>query len=85
MPCETYDSHAQACDAALQEEARLRGDTMQLLRTIGRKATIETRVQARNGLAEAEQRLNQHIDRCPACRADHRLKRNAAKTPPALS
>jgi hypothetical protein len=85
MPCPEYERHMHAWNAAVAKEELLRSQTMQLLRSIGRKATIETRVEARNQLAAVELQLNAHIGACAACRADKRVKRNAAKAQPALS
>jgi hypothetical protein len=85
MPCPQYDRHIEAWTAAIKKEEALRAATMQLLRDIGRKATIETRVEARNELAAVEASLNAHIDRCEVCKAEKRVKRNSAKAQPALS
>lgn len=85
MPCPQYEHHIEAWTAAIKKEDDLRAATMQLLRDIGRKATIATRVDARNELAAVEAALNAHIGACPVCKAEKRLKRNSAKAQPALS
>ena len=82
MQCKVYDGLKPRWQAAVREEERLRASTVELLRSMGRRQVIDTRIEARHALAAVEAEINAHITNCPLCRTAKRPKLNVAKMQP---
>ncbi len=82
IQCGVYDGLKPRWEAAVAEEERLRAATVELLRSMGRRKVIDTRIEARHTLAAIEAEINAHITGCPLCRAAKRSKLNVAKVQP---